>query len=281
MRALTAAAVACALLLAATPAMADQVLGVNSSKAYPSGGLYLIDTETGGSWRIGPTHYSLAHGHRFGPNGLAIGERGVVYYTSYGEPGGDSLFSYNVASGVTKKFSTPLAGPVASGSFYKSQYYYIEQFTSDLHAVTFNPDGSITDNLILSGDAAWSFGDIAITDKGILYGSAGDDGRAEFFSIDLADGTYNLIRRHEDKYQLAFADGTLYGLVTDTGRMYRIDVTNGALDNTGLGRVGGGRYMTDLAGPASSLPVPEPAALGLLVLGLGTVLFRRRARRRA
>ncbi|MHC4163975.1 MAG: PEP-CTERM sorting domain-containing protein [Planctomycetota bacterium] len=36
-----------------------------------------------------------------------------------------------------------------------------------------------------------------------------------------------------------------------------------------------------MAGPASSLPVPEPAALGLLVLGLGTVLFRRRARRRA
>lgn len=273
MRALTALAVACAIMLAAAPAMADQVLGINEGTIDPSGGIYLIDTVTGAKARIAPTHPNANVGS-YGPNSLAIGEHGTLLYSSHGQVGGDSLFAYNLYTGVTKQFSTPLAGTVASGSFYDGKYYYIPQGTSDLHEVTFALDGSISDTLILSGDPAWFFGDIAITDEGMLYGSANANG--QFFSLDLTDlgGGYTLIATGlDDKMQLAFADGTLYGLVTNTGRIYTINVGSGLAIATG-GRVGG-VLINDMAGPLPVGAVPEPAMLALLVLGVGMVLFRR------
>lgn len=279
MRALTALAVACAVMLAAAPAMADQVLGINEGTINPSGGIYTIDTVTGAVSHVAPTHPNSNIGS-YGPNSLAMGEHGTLYYSSYGHAGGDSLFAYNVFSGVTKQFSTPLAGTVASGSFYNGKYYYIPQGTSDLHQVTFHLDGSISDTLVVSGDPAWFFGDIAIAHDGMLYGSANANG--QFFSLDLTDlgGGYHLIATGlDDKMQLAFADGTLYGLVTNSGKIYRINVNTGGVDDTGLGKVGG-LLINDLAGaiPSGGGTVPEPAALCLLALGVGVVLVRRMRR---
>ncbi|MHC4974605.1 MAG: PEP-CTERM sorting domain-containing protein [Planctomycetota bacterium] len=266
------------ILLAATPAMADQVLGINEGTINPSGGIYLIDTVTGAKARIAPTHPNANVGS-YGPNSLAIGEHGMVYYSSHGQDGGDSLFAYNLYTGVTTQFSQRLSGTVASGSFYDGKYYYIPQGSSDLHEVEFNLDGSISDAVIASGDPAWFFGDIAITDEGMLYGSANRSG--EFFSMDLTNiggGYTHIATGLDDKMQLAFAGGTLYGLVTNSGRIYRINVGTGFAVQTG-GRVGG-VLINDLAGPLPVGAVPEPAALGLLVLGLGAILYRRRMRQK-
>jgi hypothetical protein len=66
--------------------------------------------------------------------------------------------------------------------------------------------------------------------------------------------------------------------VTNSGRIYRINVGTGFAAETG-GRVGG-VLINDLAGPLPVGAVPEPAALGLLVLGLGAILYRRRMRQK-
>jgi len=266
-------------MLAAAPAMADQVLGINEGTINPSGGIYIIDTVTGARSRIAPTHANANQGS-YGPNSLAMGEHGTLYYSSHGQKGGDSLFSYNLFTGVTTQFSQRLNGVVASGSFYDSKYYYIPQGSSDLHEVTFNLNGTISDSLIASGRPELFFGDIAITDEGMLYGSA-TNGTGNFFSMDLTDlgGGYTLIASGlDDKMQLAFADGTLYGLVTNSGRIYRINVNNGFVSPTG-GQVGG-VLINDMAGPVPVGAVPEPAALCLLALGVGMVLVRARRRRK-
>jgi len=279
MRALTALAVACVLFAAAAPAMADRVLGINEGTINPSGGIYVIDTVTGATSLIAPTHANANVGS-YGPNSLAVGDHGILYYSSFGQAGGDSLFSYNLFTGVTTQFSSPLAGTVASGAYYDGKYYYIPQRTSDLHEVKFNLDGSTSDSVILSGNSEWMFGDIAITEDGVLYGSS-DNGTGDFFSADLTDlgAGYTLIATDmDDKMQLAFAHGTLYGLVTNTGQIYRINVGTGGVDDTGLGSVGG-LIINDMAGAVPSSPVPEPAAFCLLAVGLGVALYRRRNRR--
>ena len=124
----------------------------------------------------------------------------------------------------------PLVGTTFNATFFDGQYWYIDDRTDDLHAVSFNADGSIDmDNPkgdLKGNTTGFLFGDISVNKEGLLYGSADlmggpNDGEVILFTIDLTNpdpaSTYTELAIAPDsvqdqKLQLAFGgEGTLFG----------------------------------------------------------------------
>jgi hypothetical protein len=141
------------------------------------------------------------------------------------------------------------------------------------------------------------FGDIAITDSGILYASTAHGPSASvganFYSLNLATaaagtvGGFTMIKQGTVVpgtetvvgMQIAFSEDytVLYGQNYDDGKWYSIDTTDGTLTDlnfaTLIGTGPSARGFRDIGG-ASIESVPEPgaialAAMGVAVAGLG------------
>jgi len=165
------------------------------------------------------------------PNGLAYNAvNGYLYYTDYGlgtTP--DTLYFWD---GITQHEAGQIAqGTVACADFYDGRYYYIPSKTDDLRAISFNPDGTILEDVLIadiSGNVhSWTFnGDIAVKD-GIVYGwgLCGVSGHGyEFFTYDLGTTAFSFIKTPDQfSLQLAFgSDGSLYGHKSATGGYFYV-----------------------------------------------------------
>ncbi len=262
--------------LSGASAHAATLLGVNSVDN--GGGLYLIDTATGGTTFFAPT--PLPGGGTFGPNCLAWDATNFrAYYTSLGL-GGDHLYRYNATDGTTADLGEIDAA--ANGSFYNGRYYTITS-NGRLLEVRFDAGGNVSDTRLFSirDGRAWGFGDIAITKDGVLYGSGTDFSTSltDLFTIDLSvipddgpsltvlEASYILDGKSE-LLQLAFAGDDLFGMRTNTGEIFQVDTGTGAL--TFLSQAPAGFAINDLA----SVPAPGAA----LTLGLSGLIAARRRR---
>jgi len=199
-----------------------------------TGDVYEIDIPTGTSTLVFemPTPPGA---NSASPNGLAYDAvNGYLYYTDYGlgtTP--DTLYFWD---GITQHEAGQIAqGTVACADFYDGRYYYIPSGTDDLRAISFNPDGTILEDVLIadiSGNVhSWTFnGDIAVKD-GIVYGwglcGVSDHGY-EFFTYDLGTTAFSFIKTaYQSSLQLAFgSDGTLYGHRSgELGEFYVIDIS--------------------------------------------------------
>ena len=209
------------------------------------------------------------------PNGLAFDvAKGRLYYSSASKDDAPSTLWF--WDGVAEANAGNLTGFVAGAEFYNGKYYYIENRTDDVRVVTLDDlTGNVESDVLLwegftgDPDLNFRFGDIAIDADGILYGNAqklSGPGTntdtvlgVEFFTIDLADGTYTArgsFLNAGGTRQLAFgSDGILYGHNAGGGMFYVIDPTNGA--ETPIGAVG--LEFTDLASGELCVPPTETA----------------------
>ena len=183
------------------------------------------------------------------PNGFAFDyAEGRLYYAvpnnwSGNTPVSDSdatVYFFDVNTGNTTNAGT-VEGVPTDASYYDNSYYYIPQETDDLHKVTLNTDGTLnTETTIanISGtlNRSFSFGDIAITDLGFVYGSARESSINPsyiFFTFSLSNpsGTYTEPGSYSvQRPQLALGgNGELFACDTADGQFYSVDKTNGSL----------------------------------------------------
>ena len=220
------------------------------------GDIYEIDLDSGTATYLFRPNLNL--GQRNYPNGNAFDTvNNRLYYSSNdSESTPSDLYFYDFVAD-TQTLAGTLFGLSAGAAFYNGKYYYVVNYTDDLRAVSFDPDGTLA-----SDDPVWTnftgttksfgFGDMVITTNGILFGSPG----GEFFKIDLNTNTYTTISTSAgaEGKQLAFgSDGVLYGHSAGTGEFFIIDPTNGT--TTSIGSVTGSAtgQFTDLA----SGPLPR------------------------
>lgn len=267
--------VLCGVLLTVTAARGGSVLGINSQDR--GGGIYIIDTVSGYVTPLASTWDARLGSSTWSGNGLAhdiAGKR--IYYTSFGQ-NPEHLFVYDLTTGDTSDLAGLWGGGrVASGSFYDGCYYYFVQDTDDLRKVSFNANGSISEDVSLGLDNphVWTYGDIAIGSDGTLYGSAETSkGVKEFFKVDLQNSstTVDYINSTmSEKYQLAFSEGELIGIATGSDSIYSLDTDDGNAE-----------YLATLAdtslliNDAAPWPVPLPAASWPAMIVLAAIGLRK------
>lgn len=234
-----------------------------------SNGLYKINLDSGTQELL-----FTAGGSGNSPNALGfdpVNER--LYYMKYvGDNGPSTLYSHVLGTTLQEEAGLITPDLVVGASFYDGAYYYIPNLTADLHKVTFNNDGSVSEDIILYNDfngpdnpAVYRYGDFAINDKGILYSSSnGTSGStAEFFKLDILTGVYTLIADEDPinyalGLQVSFgSDGTLFAHNAATGFFYTVNLDDGAL--TVLGNPPNIGLFSDLASGALFILQEETA----------------------
>lgn len=186
------------------------------------------------------------------PNGLAFESISQRMFYAVREGNASALHSFR--DDEAHRRVGQLSGIVAGATIYGGVYYYIPQGTGDLYAAELGLDGSIISNSLVKADVSasgrgYGFGDLAVTDNGeLMYVSAGNRDRVEFFTITLDGNNYSLITDEHPLLQLAFGSGgTLFAHNAGTGAFYSINRATGILAN--LGTVSGSETnrFTDLA----------------------------------
>jgi len=202
--------------------------------------------------------------HVNGPNGNAYDpDNNRLYYSKYASP--DYLYFYDFANPVNNPAGKLTeSGMVACGGWYKGEFYYIPQGTGKLYKASFDDDGKILNTPIMLHDTGvnfGAFGDIAITQDGMIYGSSNMSPAAKFWSIDLMNGYQYTEISEMAHMQLAFgSDGLLYGHDASDGNFYWIDPLNGT--RSLIGSINGLKF-TDLAsGPYSPCAPSNETAWG-------------------
>jgi uncharacterized repeat protein (TIGR01451 family) len=205
------------------------------------------------------------------PNGNAFDGMNNRLYFSTIEDGYSDLYFYDF-DGATPHGPWTLDALSAGAGFYQGKYYYIDNNTANLRAVSFNADGSKAGEVSVCADfngadpEYFGFGDLVITPDGMLYASAtvktATTSEPGFFKLDLADpcNTYELYTDPADEVlQLAVgSDGQVYGHNAGTGNFYVVDVSDGTLSTAGF--TIDTLKFTDLAsGPYPSIEITKEA----------------------
>lgn len=225
---------------------ASMIFGVEAL----TGDLYEIDLTNGNSYLLFDNTIGTT-GDKY-VNSLAydrVNKR--LYYT----PNGTKLYFYDFA--VETLAGTLSGGRPAGATFGRGYFWYVPQGSNDLRRVNFNPDGTISTDVVVLADFAggnFSFGDIALDiSDNVLYGSANASNKV-FFKIDLISMVYTEIDRgFPNHMQIAFgSDGFLYGQASEgTGSTggpnywYKVNVDTG--EATEVSWNPGTRNFNDLA----------------------------------
>ena len=140
------------------------------------------------------------------------------------------LWSYDIATD-TLAHLCDLEGSVVSASFYQGEYYYIAEGMNQLMKIDLN--AGCNPESVFSGfgiASEFTFGDFAISNSGMLYGST-RVATQMFFSLNLnsIDGEYNkYVGADALDLQLAYgSNGLLYGNNHGSADLFTIDVATG------------------------------------------------------
>ena len=167
------------------------------------------------------------------------------------------LWSYDINSGALEKICD-LPGSVVGASFYNGAYYYIAEGLNSLMKVEVNSLPYVP-TVVCSGfgnASNFTFGDFAISRRGILYGSTRVSPQM-FFSLDIASCEYyEFIGSNALDLQLAYgSDGKLYGINHGSGNSYEINIGTGMAIPISFNFVG----AADLASGELGVPTTESA----------------------
>ncbi|MFC2008530.1 hypothetical protein ACFLUT_00540 [Chloroflexota bacterium] len=169
------------------------------------------------------------------------------------------LWSYDIDADALQSLGS-LPGSVVSGSFYQGAYYYIAEGTNSLWKAELD-GGPIAPVLVFSGfgvPSSFTFGDIAISSTGMLFGSTRVSPRM-FFSLDLnsLSGDYQVFAGSNAlDLQLAYgSNGILYGANHGNGKFYVVDEATGTATQQSLVASG----FADLASGTLFVPRTETA----------------------
>jgi hypothetical protein len=168
------------------------------------------------------------------------------------------FWSYDIVGETLSKLAD-LPGSVVGASFFDGAYYYIPELEDTLWRIDDFDSVAPSEVFAEFGSANdCTFGDIAISDAGMLYGSTRIVPR-KFFSLDLnsVDGDYQVFDGSNAlDLQLAYgSNGMLYGVNHATGKFYSIDEATGMA--TVLPFVAAG--FADLASGTLFVPQTESA----------------------
>lgn len=244
------------LILAASSAHAGSIFGLAME-----GGIYSIDTTTGNSTKVYDTISVPSVGS---VNGLAYDGNGTFYYnyanTLYKNGGTESTLLKGISSNE-------------NATFYNGQYVYV----SGANALKSLDLGTLkSTTFTVSGLLGSGFGDIASDANGKVWSQANSPMQT-FDLNDLASGATTLASTGvSSNLQIGFdASGSLFGISYTSGKIYSIDTLTGARTWTGgVANYGGSQLHINDA--ASAAPVPEPASMAALALGIAGVLRRRK-----
>ncbi|MEP6538458.1 MAG: hypothetical protein ABJF23_24170 [Bryobacteraceae bacterium] len=281
------------------------VLGVLSLPASATAGQYLYGVAADSTiHRIDLTSYLDTIVFDTGLSGITNGvawdsASGKLYYRTpedYTAPVAP-LYTWEQATGIQSVLGgQPLPGFTSNAAMYNGAYWYVESNSHTLVKATivaFDAThygvANVTtfDNFDGSNLTSFSFGDIAISKSGILYGSSNNG----LFSLNIAGATPNqfqVINPNFGVRQISLdPTGTfLYGHDYASGKWYISDL-NGI--ETPMYKSPGVQFITaglrDIGEVISTLPtieaVPEPSAWQLLLAGAGCLAIPRLRRKLA
>lgn len=244
------------LILAATSAHASSIYGLAME-----GGIFSIDTATGNASKVYDTISIPSVGS---VNGLAYDGNGTFYYnysnTLYKNGGTESSFLKGISSNE-------------NATYYNGQYVYVSGANTlkSLDLGTLKTTTTTVNGLLGSG-----FGDIASDATGKVWSQANSPMQT-FNLLDPSAGATTLnATGSSSNLQIGFdGSGSLFGISYTSGKIYSIDTLTGARTWTGgVANYNGSQLHINDA--ASSAPVPEPASMAALALGLAGVLRRRK-----
>jgi hypothetical protein len=271
-------ALAAVMLLALTPAMhAGQVVyGVSGSGGLNPNSIYAVNFSTFTESMIFSTDLNTTLN--------AVAWDASHKYLYYRTDASDSpLYRWNSATNtqVTVTGSMPVDGH-SNASFYNGAYWYVEDQTGTLVAVTLNvanPNAPAISAIKTfnhfdgSSSMTYTFGDVAVSKSGVLFGSTG----VGWFHVDISGANPNnfgINLMNTFGLQIAF-DSTgsfIYAQDFHTGLWYTItDLASGAyipLMNPNTNAQFQTTPLRDLANSSfEDSSTPEPASWQLLILG--------------
>lgn len=232
-----------------------------------NGGIFEINTTSGVSSQLFSTQAAA--------NGLAF-QNGSFFYNW-----GSGLYEISTGqANAALRANLGSGGANANATIFNNEYLFVSSSTaiSRIDLGSFSGTSSSVSGLLTG------FGDIVSDASGKVYTSTGT-GRIQTFSMsNLGAGATTLAAPAalSGGLQLAFdANGVLFGINTFDSTMYTINTTTGVRtqlfnSNGSARRVTFNGSNLGISDAASATPVPEPATLVCLAVGLGALCRRKK-----